>query len=332
MKSEYVGIDIGYGFLKVDAKDKQIVIPSVIGGASELTFKIKRDNELDTKTIEFEFDDEKYFVGDLAILQSDQPFRSLSTDRTSDTTTKVLFLTALALLTKGSTKTFRVVTGLPVKDYLLYKNVYIENYTGTYDVKINGSNKKIVVDKVIVVPQPYGTYCSGLFTADGSIDEDFGNNHTGIIDIGFKTSDFIQMKNITYVDKFSSTNPNGISTIYGEVSNYLNNKHGIFKEDYELEDVIKSGFLKTRKETIDLKPVIKEAKRTLAKKISNEVKSLWTNFPEITLILITGGGGALIYEELTEFLGEDIVIATNPQTANVIGYRQWGEYLGQGDE
>lgn len=321
-----VGIDIGYGFLKIHDGEKFLVVPSVIGNAVDLTFEIKNQG-IDLSNIEVEYEDEKYFVGDLAILQSEHPYRSLSTDRTTDIVVKIMFLTGLALLSEHPIESFSVVTGLPVKDYLLYKDTYVQNFTGTHTIHLNGQKKVLNVNKVIVVPQPYGTYCDGLFKADGSVDEDFAENHVGIIDIGYKTSDFIQVKEYNYLERFSSTSANGISSIYKDIANYLATNHSIYKEDYELENVIHDGFLRTRSGKIDISDALSKAKRTLAKKIANEIKSLWSNLPEISLIIVTGGGGSLLYPELIEFLVEDMVLASEPQTANVRGYRNWGVYL-----
>ena len=320
------GVDIGYGFLKIYDGEKYLVIPSVIGNAVDLTFEIK-SHGVNLNNIEVEYDDEKYFVGDLAILQSEHPYRSLSTDRTTDVVVKIMFLTGLALLTEHSIESFSVVTGLPVKDYLLYKDTYVQNFTGTHTLFLNGKKKILNVNKVTVVPQPYGTFCDGLFRADGSVDEDFAANHVGIIDIGYKTSDFIQVKEYNYLERFSSTSANGISSIYKDIANYLATNHSIYKEDYELESVIYEGFLRTRSGKIDIREALLKSKKNLAKKIANEIKSLWSNLPEVNLIIVTGGGGSLLYDQLTELLGEDIVLASEPQMANVRGYKNWGVYL-----
>lgn len=321
-----VGIDVGYGFLKVTDGIENFTIPSVIGNAVDLTFDMGYTTK-DLTNIKVEVDGEEYFVGELAIEQSEHPYRSLSTDRTTDMVTKVMFLTSLALLSEHAVESFVVVTGLPVKDYTMFKQVYVDNFTGTHEVLLHGEKKIIHIEKVVVVPQPYGAFCEGLFDEEGNIDENFAENHVGIIDIGFGTSDFIQVKNYRYSERFSSTSPNGISSIYRDTANYLNTHYAIHKEDFELENIVRTGQLKIRGGGIDISEPLKDSKRSLAKKVANEIKSLWSNLPEISLIIITGGGGALLYEELAELLGDDIVLAENPQLANVRGYRNWGVYL-----
>lgn len=327
---QIVGIDIGYGFLKIKNETEEPIIPSVIGNAVDLTFDMGHASA-DIQNLRVELDGEEYFVGDLAIEQSDHPYRSLSTDRTTNIVTKVMFLTSLAILAEGDEDEFTVVTGLPVKDFTMYKQVYTDKFVGTHVIKLNGVEKTIHIVKVIVVPQPYGSFCDGLFDEDGNVDEDFAANHVGIIDIGYGTSDFIQVKNYRYLEKFSSTSANGISSVYREISNYLSTHYSIHKEDFELEQIIRSGELRIRGGLIDLREPLKAAKRSLAKKVGNEIKSIWSNLPEVSLIIVAGGGGALLYDELAEILGDDIVLAQDSQLANVRGYRNWGVYL-EGDE
>lgn len=325
-----VGIDIGYGFLKVTDGESNFVIPSVIGNAEELTFDMGHSRQ-DLSNIRIEVDGEEYFVGELAIDQANHPYRSLSVDRTTDTVTKVMFLTSLAMATEHEVETFTVVTGLPVKDFVMYKQTYIDKFTGSHEIFLHGVKRTLHIDKVIVVPQPYGSFCDGLFTEDGEIDEDFAENHVGIIDIGYGTSDFIQVKNYRYLERFSSTSANGISSIYRDIANYLSTHHSIHKEDFELETIIRTGELKIRGGAIDISEPLKTSKRSLAKKVANEIKSMWSNLPEVSLIIVAGGGGALLYDELAEILGDDIVLAENSQLANVRGYRNWGVYL-EGEE
>lgn len=320
---KYAGIDIGYGFLKITDGTPLAVIPSVIGQAVDLTFDTgNAGNPLENLRVVYE--GEEYFVGENAIIQSENPYRALSTDRTKDIVTNIMFLTSLALLSNKPVEQFVVVTGLPVKDFTLYKDLYVEKFVGIHEIVVNGEPKTLMVDKVIVVPQPYGTYVSQLWKEDGDFDEEFASDHVGILDIGFGTSDFIQVNKYQYLEKFSSTSANGISSVYREISNFLTTTHGIKKEQFELEDIIRSGKMKIRGGVIDLSEEIAAAKRSLAKKIAVEIKSSWTNFMEIGMILITGGGGAFLFEELKELLGDDILLVKNPQTANVVGYQQWG--------
>jgi len=329
-ETKIIGVDIGYGFLKVFSEDKTVVIPSVIGNSVELTFEFRKGSDL--KHIEVEYDGTKYFVGEMAILQSTHPYRSLSVDRTNDIVTAVMLLTGLALVSEEKEASFTVVTGLPVKDFTLFKQTYINTFSGKHTITVNGEKKTLHIKKVVVVPQPYGTFCDGLLKEDGEVDSNFAKNHVGIIDIGYKTSDIIQFDDLNYLERFSSTSANGISSIYKDVSNYLSTKHSIYKEDYQLEECVQDGYLKIRNGRIDLSEVIGEAKRSLAKKISTEVKSLWGNLPEVEVVIVTGGGGSLLHLELMELLGDDVVLSPEPQIANVRGYWRWGVYLSEAED
>lgn len=331
-----VGVDIGYGFLKVYDGTNFIVIPSVIGEAISMAFEMQKEmgkkesNKINPQKLsEVIVDDNEYSVGEFAILQSENSYRPISLDRATDGFLKVFFLLGLAC-TMEENKTeedFHLVTGLPVKDFVLHKNFYVSEFTGEHTITINGFERTINIKKVTVIPQPYGTFCDGLFDAEGNANESFAQQHIGIIDVGFKTSDFIQIKDYTYLEKYSSTSINGMSYIYNEVKDYLHTQYGISKEDFELEKIIREGSLKYNGEIIDISDFLVKTKKSLTKKISAEIKNKWPNFPELEVIIISGGGGAMLYDYFYDLLREDSVLSHDPQIANVRGYYSWGEYL-----
>ena len=331
-----VGVDIGYGFLKVYDGNNFIVIPSVIGESISMAFEMQKEmghtesNKINYRKLsEVIVDDNEYSVGEFAILQSENSYRPISLDRATDGFLKVFFLLGLACtMNENDTEEhFHLVTGLPVKDFVLHKNFYVKEFTGTHSIKINGFERIINIDKVTVIPQPYGTFCDGLFESDGSANEGFAQQHIGIIDVGFKTSDFIQIKDYTYLEKYSSTSINGMSYIYSEVKDYLHNQYAISKEDFELETIIRDGSLRYNGQTIDISDFLVKVKKSLTKKISAEIKNKWPNFPELEVIIISGGGGSMLFDYFYDALREDIVLSHDPQIANVRGYYSWGKYL-----
>jgi plasmid segregation protein ParM len=330
-----VGVDIGYGFLKVYDGEKFYIVPSVIGEAVKMAFEMQKEmgmkpsNKINlSKLAEVEVDGNSYSVGEFAILQSENSYRPISLDRATDGFLKVFFLLGLACSMGDLTEEdFHLVTGLPVKDFVLHKNFYVKEFTGTHEITINGVKRTINIQKVTVIPQPYGTFCDGLFEENGNVNEDFASQHVGIIDIGFKTSDFIQIKDYVYLEKYSSTSVNGMSYIYGEVKDYLHTNYSITKEDFELEEIIRKGGIKYNGTMIDLSEILVKSKTNLCKKISAEIKNKWPNFPELETIIISGGGGAMLFDYFYDILSENIVLTTEPQIANVRGYYNWGVYL-----
>ena len=236
--------------------------------------------------------------------------------------------TAIALLGIPETKKdIYLVTGLPVKDFRLFKNEYLKTFGGRKEIKINKNLKAFNIEKVIVVPQPYGTYCDGLFDYDLNINTEFAHSMVGIIDIGHQTSDIIQVHGNDYIEKYSFTSPHGISEINTKIATYLNNKYSMSKEEYEVTSIVRKKKLSTRSGVIELKPTVDHAYEILATKLNNEIKSKWKNIQELNYILITGGGGKALINKLKKDLGIDIVLAAESQYANVKGYLLWGEYI-----
>lgn len=201
--SKIVGIDIGYGHTKATDGKKTYIFPTVVADAIDLSFSIQK-KEKDIKNITATIDDRKIFVGELAILQGDNPIRFKSKDRAEDTFTKEVFLTTLGLFCDINSdsevveETFRIVTGLPVGDYVRYRNIYGERFLGRHEIELFGKKIILNITDMYVVPQPFGTWVNKVFTDDGKYNADFAERHVGIIDIGYRTSDFIQInqKNI----------------------------------------------------------------------------------------------------------------------------------------
>lgn len=318
-----VGIDIGYGFMKISDENGVTTLPSVLGEGKNLTFESNMgESVFDIDKIKVEFEGKSYFVGNFAILQSNNAYRSVSSDRATNINAMILFLTGLAIsMGDEDREDFFVVTGLPVQEFTMYKDEYMEKFSGTHTIKLNGKKKIINVEEIVVVPQPYGTFCMTLS------DEDYNAESVGIIDVGYGTSDFIQINNNDYLDRYSKTSPNGMKIVYQELSEHLASEHGLNKEDFELEKIVQTGYVKRRRKDIDVKKVIEASKKSLAVKIASEVRTLWNNYDEIDDIIITGGGGEMLKKALSEALEEELDTFEDSQSANSRGYREWGLFI-----
>ena len=91
--------------------------------------------------------DNKYFVGDLAIRQSQIVSRSMGRNRVEDSSAKVLLLAGLSLFMEGNEQQFNVVTGLPVDYYRMYKDDWAELMQGTHAVRFgtNDSERPMLI-------------------------------------------------------------------------------------------------------------------------------------------------------------------------------------------
>ncbi|HEX2953572.1 MAG TPA: ParM/StbA family protein, partial [Bacillota bacterium] len=319
-----IGIDLGFGFVKATNGEKDFIFPSVVGAGQDLTYRSELTTYVDPiENLSVSIEGKKYFVGDLAIRQSEILSRSLGENHAQEKNTKILLLTALALFVQGDSEEFNVVTGLPPSYYLAFKDELAEMVKGNHSIIINtdGTDRKktIVVDKVKIIPQPLGTLFQKLFNQNGVLeDKDMARSRIGIIDVGFRTTDFAVADKLEYIDKMSYSTATGMSNAYGLVSEHLRNQFRIYKENFELDEIIQEAKIKIAGKVHDLTQVKKEAFEQVAAKILTEMNSIWDR-RELDLIFVSGGGGKALADYLLPEL-ETAVLIEDSQIANVHGY------------
>ena len=324
MFPKQVGIDLGYGYVKVTDGQKEYLFPSTVGLGTELKFNSLLLNfKKPTDNLVITVDNKKYVVGDLAIRQSQMVTRSLGRNRVEDISAKVLLLAGLALFAENGEQKFNVVTGLPVDYYQLYKDDWALLMQGTHAIKFgSGSEERpkiITIDNIQMIPQPFGTLYDRKLDSEGTLlENELAGLKVGIVDIGYKTSDLALADDLEFVGRQSISSEIAMSTAYNLIAQKIQEKFKLEKETYEMDKIVESGVVRVAGVPHDISEFKKEAFSLLADKIATEVNSIWDK-REIDVILLTGGGGKAISEYfLPKF--PQAVLVNGPQFANVRGY------------
>jgi plasmid segregation protein ParM len=271
-----------------------------------------------------------YFVGDLAIRQSDIASRSLEQNRINDPNTKVLLLTALGLLSQWENQTFNLVTGLPTSYYANYFRAWSQEIKGQYSISLqqNGQvkQKKFAIREAQIVPQPFGTlYDQMLNTLGNTINQDLGKMVVGIVDIGFKTTDFAVADKLEFIEHLSASTTTGMANVHRLLANYLQKKFNLEKADYELDQIVEEGVVRVAGRSEDLSHIKTEIYKQIAQKIINELSSRW-DYRQFDLIMLTGGGGEALADYILPSFS-NMVLVENAQYANVRGFQKLAHNL-----
>ncbi len=333
---EIFGIDIGFGFTKATNGNRSLVFKSILGEATDIQFKggILTDGSVD-ENIQIELDGRSYFVGEMAERQSSVRSFTLDQSQFFSTYAKPLALAAAARLV-GSYMPIGLVTGLPIGYYREYKEAVIKLLLGDHKVIItNGSGKReekvIKVSEVKVIPQPFGSLFNLMMNDLGELgDKKYVHEKIGIIDIGFKTSDFTVADRMRYSERGSRTTDTGISKGFGMIAGKLREKSNVNVEIYRLYEAVERGFIKIKGKEYDLKAPTEVVFSQLAAVIADEVDRLWSDDWDIDTIVITGGGGAALGKYLQPLINGKVVTVDNPKDArlcNVHGYWKYGKHL-----
>ena len=250
---------------------------------------------------------------------------------------KILALAALAKVVPSRVPV-NVITGLPVGYYMEYKDKLAQILEGEHTLLIHDSaqgNEIILnVNRVRVIPQPYGSLVDYLFRDDGTVlRADAARQKIGVVDIGFKTTDFTVCKGFRHSERGSRTTDTGIAKAFTYISEALNDMSGVNVEIYRLYDAVREGSIKIRGAEYDLSKVKGEVFGRLATAVASDMERVWTDDWDLDLVLLAGGGGDVLFEYLKPLVrGELALLKTkeDPRMGNVSGYVKYGRYYYDG--
>lgn len=325
-----VGIDVGFGFTKSISQEKKYIFPSIIGESRPIRFESGLQDQNPLLRLVLELEGERYFLGDLASQQSDFLRSTLSKERLVSKESKILFMAALGLLIQEEMGIVNLVTGLPVDEYVEYREGLLRLLKGPHSFKINGESKILKVEEVRIIPQPFGTIFNHLLDAEGEIqNKTYAQIRLGVVDIGFRTSDFCVAHQLEFVDRLSSTSTVALKNAHDFVGRRLNEHFGINRSPYQLDQIMRSKTLSYNGRDHDISSMVELAYRMTAEKIISEIYSRWTDQWEMNQILITGGGGMTLFPYMKEQM-KNCHLSEKSQFGNVKGYlkvanRSWSE-------
>lgn len=332
---ELMGIDIGFGFTKATNGQDSLIFKSLFGDAKEMQFWADFGENAGDDYFNVTIEGRSYFVGDLAEQQSNVRQFTLDQEKLISDFVKILGITAIGKF-YGSEVPINVVSGLPISYFKQNHERFAKTLRGYHDVtyqKPDGSKvtKKIYINKVRMMPQPLGTIINLLMDENGKIiNKELENQKIGVIDIGFRTTDFTIFNKLQYIDRGSSTLDTGISKAFSVIAGKLQERSGVNIEVYRLYKAVESGFIKMKGHGFDFSKIRDKIFSQLATRIANDVDRLWTEDWDIDIIILTGGGCVELAKYLQPMISGNVMPIKNDVDArlnNVQGYYKFGKYI-----
>ena len=336
---EVLGIDIGFGFTKATNGKETMIFKSIFGDAAEIQFWADFGDSAKTDHIHVTIDGKSYFVGDLAEQQSSVLNFTLDQERLIADYVRILALTVAGLFFKGNTPInvpINVVSGLPIGYFKQNHERFNEILTGHHRVTYHSHNgnqetREIYINKVRMLPQPLGSILNQLMDDDGKItNEELASQKVGVVDIGFRTTDFTILDHLRYIDRGSRTADTGISKGFGVISNKLREKCGVSVELYRLYKAAEEGTIKMRGHGFSFEKIRDQVYSQLASTIANDLDRLWADDWDIDTIILTGGGCRELAKYLHPLITGNVIPVdsnTDPRLNNVLGYAKYGKYI-----
>ncbi|MFP5305321.1 MAG: hypothetical protein ACLGI7_05775 [Gammaproteobacteria bacterium] len=331
-----LGADIGFGYTKATDGKQYQVFKSVVGEANEAQFGESLLPGVPQYPRHISIGNQSFFVGELAEQQSRGRGFTLDQNQFLAQYAKTLALTALAPFV-ASGDPVRLVTGLPISFFRKYKDPLSALLQARHTITVvkpgtNEREEKVInVERVRVIPQPFGSMFNLMLSDIGKpASQRFINEKIGIIDVGFRTSDYTISDKTRYSERGSQSSDSGIAVAYNAIANVLQEKSGVSIELYRLYDGVSKGTIKIKGKRYDLTGIVQQSFQQLATRIAQEVNRLWADDWDLDAIVITGGGGASLAPHLTPLLEGEVLPMPADQDArlnNVYGYWKYGLHL-----
>ncbi len=335
-----VAIDIGFGYTKATNGSNDLIFKSILGEATDIQFQDELFPRKKQDLLNIKIEGKNFFVGELAERQSN--VRLFTLDQTQFITQ---FAKVLALVTLGNMvdnyDNVNLVTGLPVGYYKQYKDALASNLLGEHKFSlVKSSNEEIekifTISKIRIIPQPYGSLLNVFLDDEGKAkNTDIFKQKIGIIDIGFRTTDYIISDKLQYSERGSKTTDNGISKAFSVIANKLREKSGVNVEIFKIYDSIIKGSIKIKGKEYDLTAVREQVLQQLASQIASDTERFWIDDWDIDTVLISGGGGTLLEKYLKPLLANAQAAfdsSVDGRFFNVKGYLKYGKSIWFGEK
>lgn len=331
---EIIGIDVGFGFTKAYNGKNSIIFKSIIGDATDIQFHSSLNDASSSSNLHITLEGKSYFLGSYAELQSNIREFTLDQEKLLEEFVKILAITAAGICTETSAP-IQVVSGLPV-GYLRRDSKRLkEMILGTHDITFHhrdgkDEKKRIHIDKIHVIPQPIGSIFNLLFDDLGQIkDRELATQKLGVVDIGFKTTDFSIFDHLHYIERGSSTLDTGISKCFSVIANKLRQESSINIELYRMFKFIDSEMIKIRGKEYHISNLKKRVYTHAASAIASDLNRLWENDWDMDAILLSGGGSVELAPYLTPNIDGNVIPSQHNGDVrfnNVRGYCKFGRY------
>jgi plasmid segregation protein ParM len=302
-----IGIDIGYGNVKVNTGERSFSFPSIVGNYQESVSIGFDRNVLEC----VEIDGEKFLIGESAKRHSSRHFTSRSRDWIETIHYKALLKHALVKC--GVSGAAVITTGLPV-DFMGDKErlaAIVKDVASK--VEVNAS--------VHVLPQPVGAFFSLLFDEKGSVLEaQLASSRVGILDIGYFTTDLLTIASLTVVEKQLASFENGVSTALEAIRQDLADTFKLQLDIRRTEEAVRRGKVTVFGEERDITAMCGKWLRELEGEIQAHAQTIWGNAADLDRVILSGGGAAMLSPYLN--LYRHATVIRNAADANAAGFHR----------
>ncbi len=302
-----VGLDVGYGYVKIAWDNQVVTYPSVVSPLEPTSISLTLGDQSNMVDVE----GQQYQVGEDAVTAAFH-FQEQYDSWWVSPAYKALVAFAHRHIPPGS----YLVTGLPL-------HIYTASKAQTH---IQALVRHILRAKhVDVLSQGIGAYCYVLNQFP-----DLHGCRIALVDIGMRTTELVGMAGTQFLPRSSTGLVIGIGTLFQKAAQTVSQKLGRTTDPYEIDWAFRQiRPLHVRGATLnheDIKDILKTDRTDFVSKIQQEMTRLWdeqaSDFDEI---IFCGGGSALLQQDF-QALYPNALFLQDAAFANVKGYLQYARW------
>ena len=220
---------------------------------------------------------------------------------------------------KSAAEPAAVVTGLPVSHYTPDRVKRIQDLLGqAHNVRTLSGETSVKVEKVKVIPQPFGSYFDLILNDEGKLkDPEKIRERVGIIDVGFQTTD-LALATPQFIESSSGSLDVGVRSVADQLSRDLSRKYSITLDTTEAEESLRHRSVRIFGESVDLSDMIEERTREVAEVILSYAHSLWGRGERLNRLILAGGGANTLRSYFSTY--PNLHVPEEPSLSNVRGY------------
>ncbi|HHY80085.1 MAG TPA: ParM/StbA family protein [Thermoanaerobacter sp.] len=329
-----IGLDVGYGYVKgVNEEGKEIIFPSLVGNAYERVLSglfgadSKKIDNMHVVIVNGK--KEEYFVGELARREGKNVSYVFDEDKINHPNTRALITASCLLLFPEEEVPVHVVTGLPLEQYV-HKKEELKNMLKNFKVmayfKGDEKVKTVKFERITIFPQAAGAvYYAVLDDIQRYL---IKGSYIGLIDIGFKTTDFIVFMvedKLILREDMSGTMEVGMSVLNNEADKMFTQKTGSKIDLSELIRLISDGRIFYKGTELNFTREIDEVRNEIARVIKDKIKLIWGSKLDFFNTVFLAGGGARELLPYMRDIYENTLLVKNAQFANAKGFLKVAE-------
>ena len=310
MTTTPLAIDVGHGWTKALSATKRVYFPSLIAAAPPAL-----DLGEYAQSNAVHINGRAYFVGEAA-----RPYATplWARDKASDRET--LFLLMIAAASLEADGDLQLATGLPLSwygDQRAALQTALESLPPQTIQLPKQPARTLHIVSAEVLPQAMAAAIALLSDPVSS------GQSTLLIDIGYRTSDYLTIqrrpnKPPDFILPQSGTIELGMSLIAETVAVELEN---LYHQPFTPGEVETAPQIMMKGHAVDLHAPRQQARELLVTQLHQElVYRLKTQLDRMHQIILVGGGASVLTEPLHRLLDVPVMMATDPQWANVRGY------------